>query len=254
MQQLFSKEWTDLFPKLFSLFKKSGGNSGSEREFSHSVFLLTGFKPVNLDLFHLATRHSSAVQGKEHNERLEYLGDAVLGLIVAEFLFKKFPFREEGFLTEIRSRIVNGDHLAQLARKTGLSSLIDHDRKQRNNLMVRSSMHGDALEALVAAVYLDQGFDRCRQFVLEKLIKPHCDIDAIIEQNVNFKSQLIELAQKSNKKASFEIKGESGNAHNRYFYAEAIVDGEVLGTGKGLSKKKAEQAAAEDALKVHFKK
>ena len=75
-----------MFSKLFSLFKKSGGNSGSEREFSHSVFLLTGFKPVNLDLFRLATRHSSAVQGKEHNERLEYLGDAVLGLIVAEFL------------------------------------------------------------------------------------------------------------------------------------------------------------------------
>lgn len=238
-----------MFPIFQRLFKRPAGNAGNQ-EFSQAIFLLTGFRPGNLDLYTLATRHSSAVQGKEHNERLEFLGDAVLGLIVAEFLFKKFPFREEGFLTEIRSRIVNGEHLAVLARKTGLSSLIDHDRKQKAGLMHRSSMYGDALEALVAAVYLDHGFEKCRQFVLNKLIKPHCDIDAILDQNVNFKSQLIELAQKQSKKATFAIMGESGASHNRQFQAEAYIDGELVGTGKGLSKKKAEQAAAEAAMKM----
>jgi ribonuclease-3 len=110
-------------------------------------------------------------------------------------------------------------------------------------------MYGDALEALVAAVYLDHGFEKCRKFVTDKLIKPHCDIDAILDQNVNFKSQLIELAQKNSKKATFAIRGESGASHNRQFLAEAYIDEELVGTGKGLSKKKAEQAAAEAALK-----
>ncbi len=238
-----------MFRALQRFFKSPVHSAGNQKEFSQSIFLLTGFRPVNLDLYKLATRHSSAVQGKEHNERLEFLGDAVLGLIVAEFLFKKFPFREEGFLTEIRSRIVNGEHLAVLAKKTGLSSLIDHDRKQKASLMFRSSMYGDAMEALVAAVYLDLGFEKCSNFVLNKLIKPHCDLDAIVEQNVNFKSQLIEFAQKNNRKASFAIMGESGSSHNRQFQAEAYIDGELVGKGKGLSKKKAEQAAAEDAVK-----
>jgi ribonuclease-3 len=236
-----------LFRRLNNFFR---GQKGQEiSSFSDSIRLLTGFRPSNPDLYRLATRHSSAVQGKEHNERLEFLGDAVLGLIVAEFLFKKFPFREEGFLTEIRSRIVNGEHLAVLARKTGLSSLIDHDPKQKNNLVLRSSMYGDALEALVAAVYLDHGFEKCRQFVLTKLIQPHCDLDTIIELNVNYKSQLIELAQKRNQKAVFTISGETGPASNRQFLAEASIDGIVVGKGRGLSKKKAEQAAAEDAMK-----
>jgi ribonuclease-3 len=246
MLRWFSNAWIDLFRHLSRFFRKSS-KPEEFSAFNQSIFLLTGFRPSNPDLYQLATRHSSASSGKEHNERLEFLGDAVLGLIVAEFLFKKFPFREEGFLTEIRSRIVNGEHLAQLARKTGLSSLIAHN--QKNKMIQRSSMYGDAMEALVAAVYLDHGFEKCRQFVLKKLIQPHCDIESIIALNINYKSQLIEYAQKKNQKAEFTISGESGPSSNRQFLAEAIVDGKVLGKGRGLSKKKAEQAAAEDALK-----
>lgn len=114
---------------------------------------------------------------------------------------------------------------------------------------MRSSMHGDALEALVAAVYLDHGFEKCRQFILKKLIQPHCDLDTIVSLNVNFKSQLIEYAQKRNQKAVFSINGESGTPNNRQFLAEVHLDEVLVGTGRGLSKKKAEQAAAEDALK-----
>lgn len=229
------------------LFKGSPTDNG----FAASIYSLTGLRPKNLDLYQLATRHSSAAQQiKDHNERLEYLGDAVLGTIIAEFLFKKFPYKEEGFLTEIRSRIVNGEHLSSLARKIGLSELINHDRKQRHAQLQRSSMHGDAMEALVAAVFLDHGFNKCKQFVMQKLIVPHVDLEVIVEQNANFKSQVIEWAQRHSKKVSFEIVDEKGASHHKEFIAEVLIDGQIMGQGKGMSKKKAEQAAAEKALAV----
>ena len=233
-----------VFRNLFSPGKADGA-------FASTIFQLTGFHPVNLDVYRLAIRHSSAAQQvKDHNERLEYLGDAVLGAIVAEFLFKKFPYKEEGFLTEIRSRIVNGEHLTSLARKIGLAGLISHDRRQKGAQLHRSSMHGDAMEALVAAVFLDHGFNKCKIFVINKLMIPHVDIDTIVEQNANFKSQVIEWAQRHNKKVAFEIVDEKGASHHKEFLAQVIIDGEVKGQGKGMSKKKAEQAAAEKALAV----
>ena len=232
--------------RIFSFFQFQ---SSSDKEFSRSIEALTGLRPKNLDLYRLATKHSSAAQKvKDHNERLEYLGDAVLGCVVAEYLFKKFPYKEEGFLTEIRSRMVNGEHLASLARKTGLSNLIDHDKRQRGNALVRSSMHGDAMEALVAAVFLDHGFAICKNFILKKLITPHVDLEQLVELNANFKSQIIEWAQRNNKKVQFVIVDEKGASHSREFHAQVTIDDEVVGSGKGLSKKKAEQAAAEKAL------
>jgi ribonuclease-3 len=246
-----SKRWIDLIQFVSQLIPFFSSSKPGDKEFSKAVHLLTGLRPGNLELYRLATKHSSAAQKvKDHNERLEYLGDAVLGCIVAEFLFKKFPYKEEGFLTEIRSRMVNGEHLATLARKIGLSTLIDHDKRQRSSQLARSSMHGDAMEALVAAVFLDHGFSKCKDFVLKKLISPHVDLDIMVEQNINFKSQVIEWAQRQNKKVSFEIIDEKGASHYKEFVAEVVVDGQVMGKGKGMSKKKAEQAAAEDALKA----
>lgn len=238
-----------LFQKIFKL--NSTTSSNKDKSFVQSIQNLTGLSVGNVDLYRLATRHSSAAnQVKDHNERLEYLGDAVLGAIVAEYLFKKYPYKEEGFLTEIRSRIVNGEHLAGLAKRTGLSALIDHDKRQRGGQLQRSSMHGDALEALVAAVFLDHGFEKCKKFVVQKLLSTHVDLNSLVEQNVNFKSQLIEWAQRLNKKVHFDIVEEKGASHHREFVAEAKIDGEVVGHGTGLSKKKAEQAAAERALNL----
>lgn len=227
-----------------------GRRSPSDKNFSDALYALTGLRPRNLEVYRLATRHSSAAQKvKDHNERLEYLGDAVLGCVVAEYLFKKFPYKEEGFLTEIRSRIVNGEHLGTLARKTGLAHLVLHDKRQRGSQLLRSSMHGDAMEALVAAVFLDQGFEKCRSFIINKLLIPHVDVNQLVEMNANFKSQLIEWGQRQGRKVTFDIVQESGVSHHREFLAEVRVEGEVRGTGRGLSKKKAEQAAAEDAMK-----
>ena len=250
MQPSFSKRWTDLLDFISKYIPFLSSPSPGDKEFSKDVYLLTGLRPKNVELYRLATKHSSAAQQvKDHNERLEYLGDAVLGCIVAEFLFKKFPYKEEGFLTEIRSRIVNDEHLASLARKTGLSTLINHDKRQKGGQLARSSMHGDAMEAIVAAVFLDHGFIACKNFVIQKLILPHVDLDILVDQNVNFKSQVIEWAQRQNKKVSFEIVDEKGASHYKEFVAELVVDGETIGRGKGMSKKKAEQAAAENALK-----
>jgi ribonuclease-3 len=248
MQRSFSKGWTDV-KGFLSRFFSSSGKSAQDSSFSERISLLTGLPVRNIDLYRLATRHSSAAsQVKDHNERLEYLGDAVLGAVVAEYLFKKFPFKEEGFLTEIRSRIVNGEHLAGLARKTGLSALIDHDKRQKGGQLQRSSMHGDALEALVAAVFLDHGFEKCKKFIVEKLLSAHVDLDTLLALNANFKSQLIEWAQRQGKKVQFVIVDEKGASHRREFVAEVLLGGELLGRGTGLSKKKAEQAAAEKAL------
>ena len=116
----------------------------------------------------------------ESNERLEYLGDAVLGAVVAEYLFNKFPFKDEGFLTEVRSRIVNRENLNRLAKKIGLAEIIEYTGHLRKNSQSFKSIYGDALEALIGAVYLDNNYNYCRKFILKKLIIPHIDLDQIV--------------------------------------------------------------------------
>jgi len=250
MQLSSLKRWIEVIGSFSQILKKLiPFRSDAEVAFQSTIRNLTGYEPKNIELYRLATKHSSAANKvKDHNERLEYLGDAVLGAVIAEFLFKRFPFKDEGFLTEIRSRIVNGEHLSSLARKIGLSAIIEHDKRQKGGQLSRSSMHGDAMEALVAAVFLDHGFLKCKAFILQKLVVPHCDLDAIVEQNINFKSQLIEWTQRNNRKITFDIVDEKGASHYKEFLAEVKIDGELAGSGKGLSKKKAEQAAAEKAL------
>lgn len=215
---------------------------------------LTGKAPRNLSVYFLALRHSSLTKEKAEsvthsNERLEFLGDAILGAIVAEYLFKKYPFKDEGFLTEIRSRIVNGETLGRLAKKIGLGTFIEYNSRSRG-LASRSSMHGDAMEAFIGAIYLDRGYDFCRKFVLTRLIDTHYDIDLVVNTDINYKSQLIVLAQTMNKKVHFEIFEKTENKGYSEFTAYAKVDGVQVSTGKGSSKKRAEQDAARRGLEA----
>jgi ribonuclease-3 len=233
------------FLKLFYFF------NSKDRKFNRSIQNITGQKPFNIEVYKLAISHVSvareSVNGIKHsNERLEYLGDAILGAIVAEFLFKKFPYKDEGFLTEIRSRIVNRESLNSLGKKIGLDRLIAHSGN-RSYTNSHKSMNGDALEALVGAVYLDKGFKKCKRFVLHRLIFPHFDIDEIVNNNRNFKSMLIEWIQKENKTIKFDIINEQGFTHYKEFTALILINDEEISTGKGHSKKKAEQSAAEQA-------
>ncbi|UBM57847.1 ribonuclease III [Marinilongibacter aquaticus] len=221
------------------------------KEFRKAIERIVGEKPGKDSLYHLAFRHTSAskktvVEGfKESNERLEYLGDSVLGMIIAEYLFKKYPFKDEGFLTEIRSRIVNRESLNQVARKIGLDSLIMFDGNRVSH--VRTSMYGDAMEALIGAIYLDKGFRFTKRFIVKNLLANYYDLDEIIQNNTNYKSILLTWAQGLSKNVNFEIIQENGKHHSKEFVAQVTVDEEVVSEGRGWNKKKAEQDAARKA-------
>ena len=207
---------------------------------------IAGFTPSNLELYKLATVHSSIAKEngsgyKESNERLEYLGDAILGAAVADFLFKKFPFKSEGFLTEIRSRIVNRESLNLVARKIGVANIVQFDQK---NSHLQQVILGNTLEAIVGAIYLDKGYLRTKKFVISKLINPYYDVDDLVNSDSNFKSKIIEWSQREGKDVRFEIVNVKKGRNHKEFTAQVLVNNEAKGTGYGNSKKKAEQDAA----------
>lgn len=224
-------------------------SSKKKRELARKFKQITGKQPINLVLYSQAVRHSSMAKKntggiKDSYERLEYLGDAILGMIVAEMLFRKFPFKEEGFLTELRSRIVSRESLNNLARKIGLATLVQYHQQGRSR---NKSVYGDALEALVGAFYLDQGFSSSKHFVIKKLIVPHFDFNELVTTTHNHKSKIIEWSQKENRELEFELLEEKGEESSQ-FVIQVIVDGEPVKKGYGLNKKKAEQDAARKSL------
>jgi len=235
---------------LRSLFHWLNPNRLDEREkfLKKSVRHLIGANPSNLQLYRLAFLHASASKEsvsktyKESNERLEYLGDSVLGMITAAYLFKKYPFKDEGFLTEIRSRMVSRESLNVLGRKLGLDEVIEYENQKRS-ILSRSSMYGDALEAFIGAIYLDKGFAFTQHFIITKILTQYFDLETVVQNNPNFKSILIEWAQKEGKKTQFSME-EEGLHHNKEFTAFVLIEGEKIAEGKGYSKKKAEQTAA----------
>jgi len=212
---------------------------------------MLGFYPDNLAIYQQALRHSSAAKEikegvKDSNERLEYLGDAVLSTIVAHYLFQLFPFKDEGFLTKIRSRIVSRTHLNKLAVKMGLNQIITSNLEihPKNN-----SINGDAFEALIGAIYLDKGYNFTKKFILQRILRPHVDMDDIENIETDFKSRLIEWAQKEKKEAKFTVVEEKNSANEKEFFVQLLIENEVKGNGKHFSKKRAEQIAAEQACK-----
>ncbi len=234
---------------IFGFFSKDA----EFKEFRKSIEQIIGQKPKNDLLYQLAFRHTSAskqtkIDGfKESNERLEFLGDAVLGMVVAEYLFKKYPFKDEGFLTEIRSRIVNRESLNIVARKIGLDKLIEFDG-QRN--FHRTSMFGDAMEALIGAIYLDKGFILTKKFIISKLLSNHFDLDTVISNNSNYKSIILGWAQADGRKIEFLIVEEKGKNQSKEFIAQVLLDSEIISSGTGWNKKKAEQDASRRACQV----
>jgi len=184
---------------------------------------------------------------KNSNERMEFLGDAVLGSVIAALLFKQYPYKGEGFLTEMRSKIVSRANLNQLARKMGLDELIEYDSRITGLNGKQSSMLGDAFEALIGAVYLDKGYFRTQNFILDRIIEPLVDIHNLENTETNFKSRLIEWCQHYNKEVEFRLVQNQEGESAKLFTMEAWVDGELQGTGCEYNKKKAEKLAAEKA-------
>jgi ribonuclease-3 len=211
---------------------------------------ILGFRPLNIELYEQAFTHASVAGqeeegAEESNERLEFLGDAVLGAIVAEYFFVKFPQKNEGELTKLRSKLVSRSFLNQLAIDMGLDSFLETSADTRRS----KSIFGDAFEALIGAIYLDRGYQSCKKFVTEKVIPDYVEVSKLIQTESDFKSRFIELAQKE--KYRFEFKNIMIQQPDHIHYrASLIINGKEISMGEGSSKKKAEQSAA----KAFFKK
>lgn len=221
-----------------------------ERKYIKALRNILGFVPGNLSLYRLAFRHKSKSvvikKGtKSSNERLEFLGDAILGAVVAEVLFKMYPYKEEGFLTEMRSKIVSRVNLNQLAKKLGFDRIIEFDPKTINISSKNSSLLGDAFESLIGAVYLDKGFTFTKNFLIQRILTPHVDIHQLELTESNFKSKLIEWCQRHGKDVSFDVVTNAEGEHSKLFTIQVSIDGEIMAQGLDYNKKNAEKLAAE---------
>lgn len=215
-----------------------------------SFYKILHFYPYNITLYEQALLHkSSSIKLKNgkwiNNERLEFLGDAILDAIVADIVFKEFEYKKEGFLTNMRSRIVQRDTLNKLALNLGIDKLIK--TSARNNTH-NTHMYGNALEALIGAIYLDQGYRVAKRFVHEHLIKEHLNIDYVAQSEQNYKSRLIEWSQKQKIPVAFEvIESNVDEDNNPYFRSAIFIVGEKVSEGIGFSKKESQQKAAKEA-------
>lgn len=182
----------------------------------------------------------------QNNERLEFLGDAILGSVIADYLFKKYPYETEGYLTEMRSRIVRRETLNDVALKMGLHKLVQYNHSDKG--LIRSHIFGNALEALIGAVYLDYGFHKTKSFILKQMVKPYIDVQQLENKDTNYKNKFLSWAQKNNHNVSFETLDEATEGVRKIFTIGIMLDGEKLGEGSGFNKKEAGQEAAKNAI------
>ena len=231
--------------KIRLLFRK-------DKESYLCFYKILGFYPRNIQLYQQALLHKSTSIRSEkgrplNNERLEFLGDAILDAIVGDIVYKHFEGRREGFLTNTRSKIVQRETLNKLAVEIGLDKLVKYSTRSSSH---NSYMYGNAFEAFIGAIYLDQGYERCKRFMEEKIFKNYIDLDKMSRKEVNFKSKLIEWSQKSKVEVSFElIEQFLDEDYNPMFHTEIRIEGISAGKGTGYSKKESQQNAAQAALK-----
>ena len=231
---------------MWKLFNRNKRNLSHEQLIANYLKDILGIRPSNISLYSLALIHRSASNfsavGQLNNERLEYLGDAVLDTVIAEYLFKKFPFKPEGELTEMRSKLVNRERLSSLSKKIRLNELITIDTHSH-----AKSAEGDAFEALVGAIFLDKGYNQSRKIILYRIFFPYLDIDTIFEEESNYKSKIINWGQKRKKKITFRHAEVECNKHSKLYKVELLIDDEVVAEGLDYTVKKAEKIASERA-------
>lgn len=223
----------------------SGKHSGSA--FKKELKNILGFKPGNISLYKTALTHRSVREGSdENNERLEYLGDAVLSALIADYLFKRYPYKEEGFLTEMRSKMVNRQQLNDIALKMGLKKVTAFNKSDAS--LKSSQIFGNTLEALVGAIYLDIGYKKTSRWVAQRIIMPHMFVDDLENLEINHKNKLYGWANKNGKNLEFETLDERIENGRRLFTVAAVVSGKVVAQGKAFNKKDASQIAAQLAV------
>jgi ribonuclease III len=223
-------------------FKETKGAS-----FKKHLKNILGFTPGNTSLYKTALTHRSVKEkADENNERLEYLGDAILSALIADYLFKRYPYKEEGFLTEMRSKMVNRQQLNEIALRMGFKKITLFN-KSDSSLKV-SQIFGNTLEALVGAIYLDLGYKKTAKWVTERIIIPHMFIDDLEILEINHKNKLYGWANKNGKILEFETIEEKIENGRRLFTIAAVVDGTRITEGKAYNKKDASQIAAQLAI------
>ncbi|HND88687.1 MAG TPA: ribonuclease III [Saprospiraceae bacterium] len=219
-----------------------------EKELANRLRLLLGFTPAHLSLFKLAFYHKSTFTTRDYavanNERLEFLGDAVLSTIVGEYLFKIYPNSDEGFLTKMRSKIVKRNSLDDIADKMGLDLFL----ADYNSTRLSKSMLGNALEALVGAVYIELGYEDTKRYVIRRVLRRYLDIHELESYDDNFKSQLLEWCQKNGRQIEYRVVAKYKSEKRDKFKVAVFVDGRKLGTADDFNKKSAEQLASERAM------
>jgi ribonuclease III len=224
--------------RIFNFFKKK---STLEKK----LYTILGFYPKSLKIFQQALTHKSIKKNlATHNERLEFLGDAVIGVVVAELLYQEFPNEKEGFLTQMRSKIVSRKSLNRLAKEINLDSLVRYHRSASNH-----SIFGNALEALVGAIQVDRGYAVAEKFVFQKLIRPHVNLKLLVSEVASYKSKVLEWGQINKKSVVFNLTSSEGKDHEKQYTIELLVEAEKRYQGVGTSIKRAEEIASKIAYK-----
>ena len=228
-------------------FWKSFYKSSGDSSFKKQLKGLLGYSPGNVSLYRTALTHRSVKEmSDENNERLEYLGDAILSALVAEYLFKRYPYKEEGFLTEMRSKMVNRSQLNEIAVRMGLKKITVYNKSDAS--LKTSQIFGNTLEALVGAVYLDRGYKKTARWVNERIIIPHMYMDDLENLEINHKNKLYGWVNKNGKTLEFETINEQLENGRRLFTIAAVINGRVVAEGKAFNKKDASQIAAQAAV------
>ncbi len=221
-----------------------------DKNFAKRISSIIGFTPANLSIFKLAFHHKSSSTDKSSpltsNERLEFLGDAILSTVVAEYLFKKYPNGSEGFLTKMRSKIVKRRTLNKIADDMGLDVIL----WEYNDTRLSDSMKGNALEALVGAIYLEKGYNMTRRIVIGRILRNHINIHELEQQDDNYKSQLLEGCQKCGREVDYRLKRKYKFDKRDRFKIAVAVNGEEIASAEAFSKKSAEQSASQQALQI----
>ena len=227
--------------QLFFSFRKS--------EFEKNVDMLIGYRSTKMVLFHTAFNHRSLKENpSENNERMEFLGDAIISSVVAEYLFKKYPYKGEGFLTEMRSKMVNRQQLNHIAVQMGLKKMTRFNKLDGG--LKSSQIFGNTLEALVGAIYLDKQYEFTKKWIIEKMIQPYLFMDELEQIDINIKNKIIGWALKQGKQIDFVLADETLEGRRRLFTINIVIDGEVITSQKGFTKKDASQIAAQKAIEI----
>ena len=223
-----------MFTKLSHYFSKKSF-------FEKNLYSVIGYYPKNLELYKQALTHKSyKKRAGLHFERLEFLGDAVLGSVVGEILYQKFPKGSEGFLTQMRSKIVSRKTLNIIALKIKLNKLVRYHKHTSHR-----SLYGNALEALVAAIYLDRGYNGVAEFIQQRLLSPHLDLHELIKEVVSYKSKMLEWGQQNKKEVVFKVLDSTGKDHKKSYKVALFIEGEKQTEAIGSSIKRAEEQAAQ---------